>query len=82
MDSSTQKNVPKKNFRCEICEKDFTSKNSKENHLGIIHGEEKKYECNVCSRVFRNPQTLLMHIKNSHQKSKSNHKCDLSKRVC
>ena len=55
MDSSTQKNVPKKIFRCEICEKKFTSKYTRENHIGIIHGEEKEFECNVCSRVFGNP---------------------------
>ena len=76
MSSSSHKNVPQKNFKCEICEKCFTSKNLKERHLASVHGEKKEFECNVCSRVFGNPQTLLRHVKNSHQKSKSNHKCD------
>ena len=76
MDSFTQKTVPQKNSKCEICEKCFTSKNSKEKHIGIVHGEEKEFECNVCSRVFGNPKTHLNHVKNSHQKSKRNHKCD------
>ena len=49
MDSYTQKNVPQKNFKCEICEKKFTSKYLKEKHIGIDHGAQKKFECNVFS---------------------------------
>ena len=76
MDSSKQNTVSQKNFKCEICEKCFTSKNSKEKHIGIVHGEEKAFECNVCLTFFGNSQTLLFHVKNSHQRIKRHHKCD------
>ena len=52
-------------FTCEICEKSFTTNKWKDKHIGIVHGEEKEFECNVCTRVFGNPGTLLFHVKNS-----------------
>ena len=44
-------------FKCEICEKSFSSKN-KSKHMNIVHGEKKKIDCNVCSRVFENKPAL------------------------
>ena len=36
-------------FACEICEKTFSTNKNIVKHMSIIHGEEKKFECNVCT---------------------------------
>ena len=75
MDISTQI-IPKKNLRCEICEKIFSTKGLKSKHVSTVHGEKKTFECNVCSRVYGGQQSLSEHIKDSHKKGKKKHKCD------
>ena len=37
-------------YTCEICEKDFSTKHSKEQHISTVHGEVKKFHCNVCEK--------------------------------
>ena len=44
-------NVIKK-FTCEICEKGFSNKYYKDQHISTVHGEVKNLECNVCSKAF------------------------------
>ena len=52
-------------IKCEICEKSFMSKQIKAQHLKFVHGEEKKFECNVCSSDFGRMSHLVIHIENS-----------------
>ena len=46
-----EKNI-KNNLKCEICEKGFSSKKNKRRHLNIVHTEEKRFACNVCSKTY------------------------------
>ena len=39
-------------FKCEICEKTFSTNQSMSQHISIVHGEAKNFECNVCSKNF------------------------------
>ena len=39
----------------------------KNNHIRVIHGEEKSFECNVCSQKFGQKPELVRHTKNHHQ---------------
>ena len=66
------KNSEKK-FKCEICEKNFASNNSKSKHLTIVHGEEKKLICNVCTLAFGVKKELTVHVKNNHKRG--HHPC-------
>ena len=64
----------RKNFTCEICRKGYSTINSKERHIRIVHGEVKKFECNVCGKTFGLKYELRSHIetnrKAKHQKCK------------
>ena len=57
----------RKKFACEICEKGFTSNDYKKQHIAVVHGEEKKIVCNVCSSSFGFKNELTSHRENNHQ---------------
>ena len=40
------------NFKCEICEKHFSTNSTKNEHISTIHGRVKKFVCNICSKNF------------------------------
>ena len=48
---------------CEICEKFFSSNQTKEQHKRIVHGEVKIFECSVCSKKFGYKIELTIHVK-------------------
>ena len=50
--------IAEKKFKCEICEKTFSNKIYQNKHMTFVHGEVKKFTCNVCSRFSRS-QTAL-----------------------
>ena len=33
----------------------------------VAHGEEKIFECNICSKTFGTKRELMLHIENIHQ---------------
>ena len=53
---------------CEHCDKRYTSKQSLRHHLATSHGvgETRKFECDLCSRVFGQKSHLNRHIKQVH----------------
>ena len=53
----------------------FSTKQYKEQHISIVHGEVKIFECNVCSKTFAQNHELTIHIEPNH-KQQRNHKCD------
>ena len=66
----------KKKFKCEICEKSFSTNPSKNQHVAIAHGGKvKTFSCNVCNKIFRKESLLSSHVK-IHHEGKRNHKCD------
>ena len=64
----------RKNFTCKICKKGYSTINSKERHIHTVHGEVKKFECNVCGKTFGLKYELRSHIETNgkvkHQKCK------------
>ena len=42
----------KKIHICEICMESFLTNQHKSRHISIVHREEKKFECAVCSKTF------------------------------
>ena len=56
-----------KNFKCEICEKTFSSQQYQNQHISRVHGEVGQFICNVCSRTFGSQMALKLHISNYHK---------------
>ena len=58
---------PKKIFNCEICDKSLSSNEIRKKHISIVHGDEKRFVCNVCSHSFGLKTELTIHTQNYHQ---------------
>ena len=70
-----EKNI-KNNLKCEICEKGFSSKKNKRRHLNIVHTEEKRFACNVCSKTYGTKGDLILHIGIHDQDREKNYNFD------
>ena len=57
----------KKSFKCELCEKSYTSNWGLKQHISNIHsgGLEKRYKCEKCNKSFHN-NFYLNHHQQSH----------------
>ena len=49
-------------FKCQICDKRYSSKESLSQHM-IIHDESKAFKCDVCLKVFSNKSKLNIHYR-------------------
>ena len=54
-------------IKCEICTESFSSKSYKNQHIKIVHGEEKRFKCDICSRVFGRKNDLKRRTINHHK---------------
>jgi len=52
-----------KEYVCDICFKQFSSKKSLQNHMWIHKG---KTTCSVCNKIFSTTSNLNLHMRNSH----------------
>ena len=77
MDNSINQiqNKRMKIHKCEICDKEFKSKNSLHTHIKRIHDEQKRKMCNICLKAFSFESELSSHLKIVHE-NKKYHKCD------
>ena len=64
------------NFKCES-EQNFTTNPKKSQHIKVVHGETKNFECNICSKNLKTKRDLLLHVKINHQRK--NHRCKCRK---
>ena len=80
----TQLLESKKYFACEICEKSFANNQYKQQHLSLVHGEDKQFVCNVCNFSLSSENELTNHIKNIHggQKNKNSYRIRNKVRWC
>ena len=60
-----------KNYKCEICGKDFGEKRHLKRHKDIVHEGLKPYKCDFCTSAFGQSGDLRRHIERVH-KHKSN----------
>ena len=72
----TPKNQLQNKFKCEICEKTFSTNNSKSQHIRNAHGVGRSFSCNVCGRIFGKNKQLTLHKKNYHQEGRRQFNCD------
>nr|XP_023019904.1 gastrula zinc finger protein XlCGF26.1-like [Leptinotarsa decemlineata] len=50
-----------KKFRCDLCQKSFSSKRDLTDHLNV-HANVKNYHCKVCNKAFRTKQSVNKHM--------------------
>ena len=48
-----------KMFKCQICDKRYSSKESLSQHM--IHDKSKAFKCDVCLKVFSNQKDFNKH---------------------
>ena len=62
------KNVHEKqrDYKCQICGKDFGLKQILERHLKIVHEKRRDYKCNYCSKEFSRKAYKEKHERNIH----------------
>ena len=63
-------------IKCEICDKEFKTKNGLKNHFNITHDLQKEHLCNICQKAFNILNQLTTHMKVVHSKNKAYHKCE------
>ena len=60
-----------KNYKCEICDKEYDKKCVLKTHFDRIHNNKGKvFECNICSKKFQITKALHSHIEFVHSGKK------------
>ena len=64
-------------LKCEICDKEYKSKQGLGNHFKNVHNFNliKEHQCNICQSGFDFQSQLTLHMKIAHG-NKKHHKCD------
>lgn len=63
---------------CEICDKSFSLRSTKDQHIKDVHGE-KNFFCHTCGKRFGTKPQLKKHIKHSHDTTVA--PCDICNKV-
>lgn len=82
---SPTKKYSKQNFQCEICNKNFTTKNRYENHFKMKHiemTEEEMLQCLTCGKRFKTQTHLEIHIRNIHTDNPMRHRQHVACSIC
>ena len=53
--------------KCDICDKDFASKTSLQNHKMYVHTDERKFKCKSCDQKFKQKKSLKNHYLQVHR---------------
>jgi len=57
----------KKNFTCNVCEKQFYARRKMDKHIRTVHLGEKDHHCKICNEAFRYIENLHLHTKKVHE---------------
>ncbi|ROT77065.1 zinc finger protein [Penaeus vannamei] len=59
----------KRPFKCDECDKDFTTSRNLQNHVGV-HRAEKNHKCTHCEHTCRTASGLRTHVMEAHMASR------------
>merc|ERR1711923_169895 len=62
--------VKAKEYKCEKCDKQFTSKYRLKTHVKTVHLKIKDYTCGSCDKQFTDSSKLKFHVKTVHLKAR------------
>ncbi|CAG9788765.1 unnamed protein product [Diatraea saccharalis] len=65
---------PASAFRCELCNRAYSSRALLLRHRALAHTDIRKYPCENCPKVFTDPSNLQRHIRAQHVGARS-HAC-------
>ena len=72
-------------FHCDICNKNFGSRNQLKRHVDTSHNlinVQRPFTCDSCNKSFKWNTGLNRHVKSVHQNNKSLHQCESCKKIC
>ncbi|XP_028401522.1 zinc finger and BTB domain-containing protein 24-like isoform X2 [Dendronephthya gigantea] len=61
---------------CNICNKDFASPYNVRRHQ-LTHSDDRPYECQYCSKSFKEKSSLTKHVKRVHLEKEKDEPCEL-----
>lgn len=61
---------------CNICNKDFASPYNVRRHQ-LTHSDDRPYECQYCSKSFKEKSSLTKHVKRVHLEKEKDESCEL-----
>ncbi|XP_035711769.1 zinc finger protein 320-like [Folsomia candida] len=62
---------------CRLCERVFLSEKAVQNHVRVIHGNQRNYVCSLCNKRFSTSYHLTRHAEAVHPANKEKiHSCD------
>ena len=65
--SNVQEGFNLEEYKCQECNRNFTTNGSLKSHQ-IVHDQNRiRYECNKCQKSFSHETELVMHIKSIHE---------------
>ena len=56
-------------FKCDTCEKNYSSKDDLRIHIDRVHLNKRIYNCDRCDKSFHSKAKLKRHIDSVHKKS-------------
>lgn len=69
-----------KPYKCDICKKDFKTKQILIRHLKVHAGTNKKILCHLCGKTFNDTSNLNAHTRSVHEKLRP-FKCEICKKT-
>lgn len=65
-------------LKCDLCAKSFRNRGQLENHMSRhLNNDDDVFSCHVCLRMFQRRDSLLAHIRRTHDMYAGHLRCDL-----
>ena len=57
-------------LQCEICNRNFKTKQNLNSHIASVHEKKKPYQCEICDKAFTEKSKMKLHAASVHEKKK------------
>ncbi|CAK1544315.1 unnamed protein product [Leptosia nina] len=74
--------VSRKKLKCNYCDKEFSTRQSKSMHIKAVHKLERPYTCKECGQSFPYPRSLALHtIAHRRHRAAAGYACDICGKI-